>query len=349
MRCAIFTATPTGTLLARRIRAALPGETVIFAKAGQSQAGMAGYERLAAAVAEAFPRYDALVFVMAAGIAVRVLAPQLKSKLRDPAVLVLDERGQHVISLLSGHVGGANALARSLAMALGAEPVITTATDVEGCMAVDALGAELGLRPWPKEAIKALNAASLQGKPISFWLEPELSRADWYARELEKRGIVYQRRHLPANASGCQVVLTSRREEPRAGVLYLEPCRLIAGIGCRRDTPETLLEVALTEACRKIGRQAADISLLASTTAKETEAGLHALAKKLGCPLRFFANAEMQQTIERYALQESAFVRQTIGIGNVAEAAALCSVAAGRVALGKTKFTKVTVALVWEK
>ena len=110
-----------------------------------------------------------------------------------------------------------------------------------------------------------------------------------------------------------------------------------------------MLEAALTEACRKIGRQAADISLLASTTAKETEAGLHALAKKLGCPLRFFANAEMQQTIERYALQESAFVRQTIGIGNVAEAAALCSVAAGRVALGKTKFTKVTVALVWEK
>lgn len=349
MRCAIFTATPTGTVLARRIQTALPGESVVFFKEGQTPGGDCSYERLALAVQEAFSGYDALVFVMAAGIVVRVLAPQLQSKLQDPAVLVLDERGQHVISLLSGHVGGANGLVRSLAEALGADPVITTATDVQGRLAVDALGAELGMRPWPKEHIKVLNGASLRGESLQFWLEDDLPRGEWYARQLTKRGIAFQRGCLPGAARGCQVVLTAREHQPRPGVLYLQPCRLIAGIGCRRDTPEPLLESALEQACQRIGRVPADVSLLASTAAKAGEAGLHALAEKLNCPLRFFDNETMQQTIDRYKLQESAFVRQTIGIGNVAEAAAFCSVPAGRMALGKTKFTKVTVALVWEK
>ncbi len=349
MRCAAFTATPAGTLLAQRIQAALADETVIYTKEGQELTGMHVYDSLAEAVREAFLQYDALVFIMAAGIVVRMIAPHLQSKLKDPAVLVLDERGKHVISLLSGHVGGANALTRRLAVILDAEPVITTATDVNGCMAVDDIGRELGLRPCPQENIKEINTGSLKGEPIHFWIDDAVPRADWYAQELRKRGISFQKGHLLPKLAGLQVFLTAKEPVVCPGRLYLQPGRLIAGIGCRRGTSQELLEKALTEACRRIGREPADISLLASSTVKADEPGIHEAAARLGCPLRFFGNAEMQQTIERYALQESAFVRQTIGIGNVAEAAALCSVAAGRMVLGKTKFTKVTVALVWEK
>ena len=105
----------------------------------------------------------------------------------------------------------------------------------------------------------------------------------------------------------------------------------------------------MQDACTKIGRSLEDVDLLASTEVKKDEAGLRVLAKTLQKDIRFFSNAVMQDCITHYGLQTSAFVERTIGIGNVAEAAALCCVKAGRIALGKTKFSKVTVALVWEK
>lgn len=124
MRCAVFTATPRGTKTALRVRASLDASVDIFVKAGQEMpAEVRVYERLAPQVAAAFRQYDALVFIMATGIAVRMIAGSLKSKLEDPAVLVLDEEAQHVISLLSGHIGGANELTRELAASLGADPV----------------------------------------------------------------------------------------------------------------------------------------------------------------------------------------------------------------------------------
>ena len=109
------------------------------------------------------------------------------------------------------------------------------------------------------------------------------------------------------------------------------------------------IRAALEAALTKIGRSIADVSLLASTEAKADEAGLLALSAELKRDIRFHSNEKMQETIDAYGLSESPFVKKNIGIGNVAEAAALASVPAGRLALAKTRFEKVTVALVWEK
>lgn len=124
------------------------------------------FDNLAALVGEIFKTFDGLIFVCAAGIVVRMIAPHIVSKLSDPAVVVVDERGQNVISLLSGHVGRANELTIEIAKALEANPVITTATDVEGKFSVDGIASRLGLVPEPKEAIKAINAAILRGEDI---------------------------------------------------------------------------------------------------------------------------------------------------------------------------------------
>ncbi len=352
MRCAVFTATPHGTILARRIRAAMDDSVEVFSKDGQSVAGEHRYGRLKEAVAEAFSRYDALIFVMAAGIAVRMLAPHLVSKLEDPAVVVLDEQGHHVISLLSGHIGGANALTAELAAALGAEPVITTATDVNGKLAADVVAGQLGLKPWPKDQIKVLNAGILQGEQPGYGLDQELERRDDYRAALAKLGIeaVCMTAAEAAAMTGLCAFITKKIILPvRHGLLYLQPRRLVAGMGCRRGTTKTELWAALREACARIGREPLDVELLASTEVKQTETGLLLLADSLGREIHFFSNVQLQSAIERYGLQCSPFVEKTIGVGNVAEAAALCCVKSGRIALGKTKFSKVTVALIWEK
>mgnify|MGYP002854467902 CR=1 FL=1 len=157
MRNAILTVTAGGASVAEKISAGIGGE--IFAKGRD-------FERLAEFVSEIFGKFDALIFVCATGIAVRTIAAHVVSKLSDPAVIVVDERGRNVISLLSGHVGGGNDLTLKISAAIGANPVITTATDVGNKIAVDALAGRLGLRPEPKDAIKIINSAILRDEPV---------------------------------------------------------------------------------------------------------------------------------------------------------------------------------------
>ena len=350
MRCAVFTATPRGTKTALRVRASLDASVDIFVKAGQEMpAEVRVYKRLAPQVEAAFRQYDALVFIMATGIAVRMIAGSLKSKLEDPAVLVLDEEAQHVISLLSGHIGGANELTRELAASLGADPVITTATDVQKKLAVDVAAARLALRPSPKEQIKRFNSAVLDDESIRYVIDENLARASFYKKRLDDMGLAAVfGRGLPPK-EGLTAFVTADESVRREDVICLVPRRLVAGIGCRRGTEMSEIRAALEAALTKIGRSIADVSLLASTEAKADEAGLLALSAKLKRDIRFHSNEKVQETIDAYGLSESPFVKKNIGIGNVAEAAALASVPAGRLALAKTRFEKVTVALVWEK
>lgn len=350
MRCAVFTATPRGTKTALRVRASLDASVDIFVKAGQEMpAEVRVYERLAPQVEAAFRQYDALVFIMATGIAVRMIAGSLKSKLEDPAVLVLDEEAQHVISLLSGHIGGANELTRELAASLGADPVITTATDVQKKLAVDVAAARLALRPSPKEQIKRFNSAVLDDESIRYVIDENLARASFYKKRLDDMGLAAVfGRGLPPK-EGLTAFITADESVRREDVICLVPRRLVAGIGCRRGTEMSEIRAALEAALTRIGRSIADVSLLASTEVKADEAGLLALSAELKRDIRFHSNEKMQETIDAYGLSESPFVKRNIGIGNVAEAAALASVPAGRLALAKTRFEKVTVALVWEK
>lgn len=297
MRTAIFSVTERGAELADIIKKSLDGCTT-FVK-GKN------FERLREVVDDNFQKFEALIFVTAAGIAVRMIAPYIVSKLSDPAVLVVDERGRHVISLLSGHVGRANELTLKVAEIVNGEPVITTATDVEGKVAVDSFASKLGLRPEPKEAIKAINTAILKGEPV----------------------------FVTAGET----------------VLNLTPMRLIVGIGCKRGTSKEQIKTAVTEACKRIEQPVERISLIASVDIKSNETGLLEFAASINRKILFFSAETLQLTINKYNLSESEFVKNTVGVGNICEAAALSCVERGRVALGKTKFDGVTVALAWEK
>ena len=296
MRIAILTVTDTGFKLAEKISVQIGGD--IFCK-GKN------FDSLKNFVADIFTKFDALIFICAAGIAVRVIAPHIVSKLSDPAVIVMDERGQNVISLLSGHVGGANELTLKIAMAINANPVITTATDVENKFAVDSFAAKLGLRPEPKDAIKIINSAILHNEEI----------------------------YLTAGNT----------------TLNLIPQKLIAGIGCKRGTSAEKIFSAVNQACQMINQPLARIKLLASVDIKSDEAGLIEFAKNLGVEIKFFGVEDLAKKIADYKLSESKFVKDTIGVGNICEAAALCCVENAKFALPKKIFDGVTVCLIWEK
>ncbi len=353
MRCAVLAVSHRGAALSRRVRDALDADVDVYVNEKYMAAapdGASPYGRLSEYVGEIFHRYDAVVFISAAGIAVRMIAPHLAGKLEDPAILVMDEGGRHVISLLSGHVGGANFLARQLAASIGGEAVITTATDAEGILAPDAIASELGLRPFPKLRIEEINSALLQGRRIPYYVDDRLSQAGFYQSRLGEYHLpVFRMEREAFPGEGLRVFVTEKVGGEEEGVLYLIPRRLIAGIGCRFGTSEKLLQQALESACRRIGRELSAVDLLASTEAKREEAGLLDMARTLGKELRFFDNGTLQSRIDAYGLRESSFVREQIGVGNVCEAAALACVQAGRFALPKTKYEKVTVALVWEK
>lgn len=352
MRCAAFTVTTHGIELAEKLRAAGIGSVDVFVKEGKPTPDDAKhYSRLADAVGEAFPRYDALIFFSAIGIAVRLIALHLQSKLLDPAVIVVDDRARYAISLLSGHVGGANALTYQIAGALKAQPIVTTATDVNRLIAPDVIATELGLKPYPKSMIERINSSLLAHRPIYYYIDKSFTRAEFFRQKLGERRIGSELVTVEEAVSTKElgVFITPKALPVCENLMYLHPRRLIAGIGCRRGVPEEEIKSALSAACELIGQEISAVSLIASTVVKADEEGIIALADHLQIPTRFFKNEELEKTIKEYDLDQSDFVRSKIGVGNVCSAAALSCVKRGVFALGKTKFKKVTVALVWEK
>lgn len=363
MRLAVFALTEAGVCLAQKIFITDQEDSVdmyvsarlFSALSRKKQQNVQCFPRIAKALQEAFSIYDALVCIMATGIVVRSLAPLLQNKMQDPAVIVFDEQGKHGISLLSGHVGGANALTRRLCAMVGADPVITTATDSEGKLAPDSIAEKLAWRPYPKGQILAVNRAILQGKSVLWQIDARLNLALYYRRKLLELGqkVVIGAKIPEAETKPLVITVTSQQNLNKLvpDRLYMLPRRLIAGVGCRKNVSAELIQQALEQATASIGTLVERISVLATTTHKAQEQGLLMTAKQLNIPLHCFDNETMQAKIEQYHLPQSDFVRKTLGIGNVCEAAAYAEAGAagGRLALPKTKYEKVTVALVWEK
>ena len=159
--------TETGLALAKRLSAALPGSV---ARCGQDGASLAEW------TSAQFVHSDALIFVGAAGIAVRAIAPHCKSKTADPAVVVVDECGRFAVPILSGHLGGANDLARAIAAVCGAVPVITTATDAHGIFAVDEWAKHQNCTVLEPERIKLVSGALLAGKTVALMFSKASTR-----------------------------------------------------------------------------------------------------------------------------------------------------------------------------
>lgn len=311
---ALFCLTPGGVRLAKRLSAMLPlncytSDSLLEADFLPFEGGFAQSAR------EAFNHYSALIFVCATGIAVRVLAPLIADKFSDPAVIVIDEQGKHVISLLSGHVGGANALTRYLADLLDADPVITTATDVNDMAALDTLAFQLNARMTDFRAtVKTVNQMLVSGQRVGVWCEPRF-QPDLLRCDL--RGFITVAALDALPTLDALVCITQRRDLPGIPVKHwkLVPQRVVAGIGCRRDTPGSLIAALLARQMAAHHLDPLALKAIGSITLKKGEAGLNELAATQRVPFHTFSAETLREYEDHF--NASSFVRQTVGVGSV--------------------------------
>lgn len=336
-RVAVFAFSRQGMETARRACRALDdaGERRLYAPARLAEGDFQPITgSLADFVGPLFQWADALLFVSSCGIAVRAVAPHLRHKAADPAVLAVDERARFVVPLLSGHIGGANRLARILADALGGTAVVTTATDVSGKFSVDAWAAEQGLHIDSMEDAKAVSAAILEG-PVGlasdFPVVGELpSGVVWTADPPAARG------ERPA-VGFC---VSWRRREIFGRTLLLIPKAVRLGIGCRRGTGREDIRAAVDRALEESGIQRAAVRCAASIDLKRDEPGLLAYCEGAGLPLAFYSAGELAAVEGDFTPSE--FVRSVTGVDNVCERAALLG--AERLIMRKFAQNGVTVA-----
>lgn len=353
-RIALVAITRHGIALAGRIALALPGARLFAperfrADAAAAVPGAVCYQgRTGDQIAGLFAGFDAVVGLLSLGALVRLVAPHLEDKTRDPAVVVMDEAGRFAIPVLSGHRGGANALARRLAEALGATAVLTTASDARETLAVDLLGRELG---WTIEArhdeLVRASAAVVNDEPVA--LVHEAGDADWWTGHAGGRTAP-----LPANvrcyrrieeidpAAFSAVLWVSRRSVPPAlaaaldgkRVIYrpaLQPHRAAApvavalGLGCDRGTSEATIARAVDEALAAAGLEPAQVAVAASVDLKADEPGLLGYSARQGWPLVFYSPEQLAAVPVPHP---SETVRRHTGTPSVSEAAALLAAAA---------------------
>jgi cobalt-precorrin 5A hydrolase len=349
MKLAIISVTNKGALLANSLaqRLGTKDKSVdVFAKIGRNPLQAISYEVLGTLVKDVFFQYDGLIFIMATGIVVRVIAPYVCDKRFDPAVVVMDDNGANAISLLSGHIGGANELTTLVAQLTGANPIITTATDIAKKPAADMLAVKLGLTIDPFSNLKATNAAIVNDDTVKFFLNKTLSKQEMYQLEAYKQGILFEDLSQKANVFYDYAVIITDQILPLAvNHLYLRPPTLAVGIGCRRGTTSAEILAAVADACSQIGRSMSSIAIISSSIVKQDEVGLLEVIKQLKVPSAFFVNDQLQGCIETYQLEESSFVKKEIGVGNVCAAAAILAGQTDRLLLPKTKYKNVTVAI----
>jgi cobalt-precorrin 5A hydrolase/precorrin-3B C17-methyltransferase len=289
--------TPAGRLLADRLATAWPGGTVVHS-------GPAGDQ-----LRSLWSTVDGVVCFLATGATVRLIAPLLAGKHTDPGVVCVDEAGRFAVALCGGHAGGANGLAQRVAAVLGAEPVITTASDAVGVTALDTYGADLGFRLADPGAVAKASATMLGGAPVAVHADA-----------------VWPLPALPEGSGGSQPVTlaVSDRLDATGDVVYRPPS-LVVGVGASRGVPAAEVAELVDGALADAGLAADSVRCLATVDLKVDEEGIRALAGARGWPIETYPAADLS-TVD--VPNPSEVVRAAVGTRSVAEAAALR--AAGR-------------------
>jgi len=281
------------------------------------------------ALHQAWNECDGIVLFLATGAAVRLIAPLLESKHRDPGVVTVDDAGNFAVALCGGHEGGADALAARVAETLGGTPVITTASDSVGVPALDSFGENLGLRLERGSDLTSVGAALVTGEEVGLFTDRR-----WPLGPLPKNVVRTDEWEAP-------LILISDRlvETPRLSVVYRPPS-LVAGVGCSRGAGAEEILGLLRHSLAEAGLAEKSVAALASIDMKRGEAGLLEAAEKLDVPIHFHP-AEALSVVQ--APNPSELVRGAVGTPSVAEAAVISSGA--ELVLEKRKSANVTVSI----
>lgn len=279
-----------------------------------------------------FRKYDCIIGIMATGIMVRNICGLLESKMEDPAVLVMDDAGKHVVSLLSGHFGGANGITKKIAEITGADPVITTATDIHGKLGIDSLAKKYYLDIENPEKIKGINSALVSGEL------PELFIPSEFSFILDDPQVKSSYNIFKSNNNDFKVLFGDIE-------IILRPEKLVVGIGARRAITKEKVENGIRSAMNTLKLPVQRIDVISTAEIKKDEKGIIEVVSKFNIPLEIISLDELKNF--NYAgYSKSEFVKKKFGIYGVCEPAAL--IAAGknsRLVFKKTSFDGVTIAI----
>jgi cobalt-precorrin 5A hydrolase len=333
-KIAVYALTGQGYPLAARIARATGG--VLFATPRLVRGADVPFDSLPELVGGHFHRFHGHVFVAAAGIAVRCIAPHLRGKEVDPAVVCMDQDGRFAVSLLSGHLGGANDLALRCAAVSGGQAVITTATDCAGLPSLDVLARDRGMAIGNLGRVKAVNAALLRGEAVQLYDPGGYLRAEDPKHFNEVDDPARWRHGQPG------VWVSWCRDCPDEAALRLYPRVLMLGVGCRRGVSGAAISAHIRESFRAADLSFLSIGGLGSVEAKADEPGLLEAAEGLGVVPEFFDAARLGAVA---VPNPSAAVMERMGTPSVAEAAAVLLARGGPLVMDKTATSNVTLAV----
>ena len=297
--------------------------------------GAVMFKSLSETVGCEFRDFSSHIFIMAAGIVVRMIAPLVKSKMFDPAVVVVDDHGRFAISLLSGHLGGANELACNVARHLNAVPVITTATDIDRVPAIDILAIQHGLLIENPKVIKTVHMALLKGQKVRLHDPMNILQKDlhgWTETETE---------HSCEFPQG--VFVDYETTQLSTQVLVLRPKILSVGVGCNRNTNVNEIFASLKDVFSKFNLSINSIDNIATIEAKADEEGILKLATVLNVPVKFFSRDDLDRAGS--VPTPSEVVKKHMGVASICEAAAILASNQGKLLVPKQVMKNVTVAV----
>jgi len=347
MSIAIIAITGNGARLGSRLKEQLAGAGLYVlakhcGKAGKGAIPIHG--ELRELVARLWPETGGFVFIMASGIVVRLVAPLLEAKDVDPAVVVMDDAGKFAISLISGHLGGANELAERVAFISGARPVITTATDANGLPSFDMLAKENGWSIDDLTRVKLLNSLLLENGRIAVVDTTGVIRPWFHGRG----NLTFLDSFVAGYRSGAEGLLFVTNnivplQLQADNLLVLRPKNLFLGVGCNSGTTAAEIETVILSGLRRLLLSPASVAAIATAEAKRHEPGLIECAARFQVPLLCYASDELNGVAVPSPPSEHALA--AIGAAGVAEPAALLASAGGTLLLKKVKSGNVTLAI----
>lgn len=373
MKLAIISFTENGIKLSQTVAKRLSGRKVtLYTKCSRYTAEDLKVQRVKESLqvwtAQRMAEGDALLFIGACGIAVRAIAPNLTDKLHDVPVLVMDEEGQYVIPILSGHVGGANELARELAGLMDAHPVITTATDVQKKFAVDMFAKRNHLEIMNKDGIAKVSAKALVGEQLTIAVRAQniecyhpkfcevceedfteaenqlLREASMHKQDQEVCGVESPLRLVPYVKNQQIDIVVSETPDNKNALIWLRPKRYVVGMGCRKNKDTEELLAFYQETLEQAMVEPGEVYALASIDKKKDEPGLLAISERMRIPFFTYTAEELNRV--GACVHSSEFVKAQVGVDNVCERAALAGCEAnGTLIYEKQAFDGMTIAI----
>ena len=263
-------------------------------------------------VKENFQKGNILIFIGAAGIAVRAIAPYIEDKTKDPAVIVIDEAGMNVIPLLSGHIGGGVREAKRIAELIGANCVVTTASDVSGEFAVDVFASDNGFAISDMKKAKEFTAMLLEEKIAKYEVDDEI-------RGLADFDIDTGYSNVVRSTGDADFTISFHKDKSESGVLNLIPKCIVIGVGCKKGTPYEKLGAFIDKELAEHNIEKRAVSVIASADIKKSEEGLVLAAKELGAEFKTFSSEVLMAQEGEFSSSE--FVKSITGTDNVCERA----------------------------